>query len=98
MRAARAARKKEHDGHLREHVDDHCRRDHAFRRVGQGNGFNVHTTGVVLIVVGVVAAVLSIAFWASWGGFSRRTIVVRGARRTVLGEPTVTPDRERDLL
>jgi hypothetical protein len=64
----------------------------------KGNGFNVHTTGVVLIVVGVVAAVLSIAFWASWGGFSRRTIVVRGARRTVLGEPTVTPDRERDLL
>ncbi len=30
----------------------------------QGHGFNVHTTGMVLMVVGVIGAVLSIAFWA----------------------------------
>ena len=35
----------------------------------QGRGFNVHTTGVVLMIVGSIGAVLSIAFWASWGGF-----------------------------
>ena len=35
----------------------------------QGHGFNVHTTGVVLMIVGAIGAVLSIAFWASWGGF-----------------------------
>lgn len=48
----------------------------------QGHGFNVHTTGVVLMVVGAIGAVLSIAFWASWGGFghfhrdaAQRTVV-----------------------
>jgi hypothetical protein len=60
----------------------------------KGNGFNVHTTGVVLMVVGVIAAVLSIAFWASWGGFGGRTIVIRGGRRTVAGEPVVVPERD----
>ena len=60
----------------------------------KGHGFNVHTTGVVLMVVGVIAAILSIAFWASWGGFGRRAIVVRGTRRTVLDEPTVMPERD----
>lgn len=50
----------------------------------QGHGFNVHTTGVILLIVGIVGAVLSIAFWASWGGFGNgmpgratRTTVVR---------------------
>lgn len=48
----------------------------------QGHGFNVHTTGVVLMIVGAVGAVLSIAFWASWGGFGRNQ---RGAvQRTVV--------------
>jgi hypothetical protein len=45
----------------------------------QGRGFNVHTTGVILMIVGIVGAVLSIAFWASWGGFghtARRIVVV----------------------
>jgi hypothetical protein len=60
----------------------------------KGNGFNVHTTGVVLMVVGIIAAVLSIAFWASWGGFGRRTIVVGGRRRAVLGETTILPERD----
>jgi hypothetical protein len=53
----------------------------------QGHGFNVHTTGVVLMIVGAIGAVLSIAFWASWGGFShyhrgavqRTTVTTQGA-------------------
>jgi hypothetical protein len=52
----------------------------------QGHGFNVHTTGVVLMIVGAVGAVLSIAFWASWGGFGhhrrgdvQRTVTSQGA-------------------
>ena len=32
-------------------------------------GFNLHTIGVILIIVGVVGLLLSIVFWSSWGGF-----------------------------
>jgi len=45
-----------------------------------GNGFNVHTIGIILLVVGAVGALLSMIFWSSWGGFGRReqtTIVER---------------------
>lgn len=38
----------------------------------EGNGFNVGTAGMVLMLVGAFGAVLSIAFWASWGGFGHR--------------------------
>jgi hypothetical protein len=55
----------------------------------EGNGFNVGTAGMVLMVVGIVGAVLSIAFWASWGGFRHRTTVV-GTGTTVV--------REREVL
>ncbi len=55
----------------------------------EGNGFNVHTTGVILMIVGIIGAVLSIAFWASWGGF--------GHRRTVAATPR-TVVREREVL
>jgi hypothetical protein len=33
------------------------------------------TTSMLLVAAG---AILSIAFWASWGGFRRRTIVSQG--------------------
>jgi hypothetical protein len=45
-------------------------------------GFNVHTVGVVLMVVGVLGILLSLVFWNSWGGFRNRT----GARRRVVEE------------
>ena len=32
-------------------------------------GFNLHSIGLILIIVGVLALVLSIMFWSSWGGF-----------------------------
>ena len=65
-----------------------------FAVTAQGNGFNVHTTGIVLMVVGAISAVLSIAFWASWGGFGRRTTGVRasqtgGVSSTVVRETEV---------
>ena len=46
-------------------------------------------------VVSAISAVLSIGFWASWGGFGRRTIAV-GAPGTVVGERTVI--REHDPI
>lgn len=33
------------------------------------SGFNVHTAGVILLVVGVIGFIVSLAFWSSWGGF-----------------------------
>jgi len=43
------------------------------------SGFNVHTVGYILLVVGIVGALISMMFWSSWGG-------VGGARRTVVDE------------
>jgi hypothetical protein len=31
--------------------------------------FNLHTVGVILMIVGAVGFVVSLLFWASWGGF-----------------------------
>ena len=38
------------------------------------SGFNVHTAGIILLVIGIIGFVVSLAFWSSWGGFggSRR--------------------------
>ncbi|HET9690060.1 MAG TPA: hypothetical protein VFP61_02835 [Acidimicrobiales bacterium] len=33
------------------------------------SGFNIHTIGVILMVVGAIGFVLSLIFWGSWGGF-----------------------------
>ena len=46
-------------------------------------GFNLHTIGVILMIVGVVGFLLSLLFWNSWGGFGggysrRRTVVSDG--------------------
>lgn len=45
----------------------------------EGDGFNVGTVGMILMLVGGVGVILSIVFWASWGGFGRHdtTTVVR---------------------
>jgi sulfite exporter TauE/SafE len=45
-------------------------------------GVNLHTVGLVLMIVGVFGALLSLMFWSSWGGFGgRREVVVDGSRR-----------------
>ena len=33
------------------------------------SGVSIHTVGIILMVIGGVGLVLSIAFWSSWGGF-----------------------------
>jgi hypothetical protein len=55
----------------------------------KGHGFNVHTTGVILIVIGIIGAVLSIVYWASWGGFGHNGV---GHRKTVISteQPVAT--------
>ena len=41
-------------------------------------GLNIHTVGVILLVVGIIGFVTSLFFLSSWGGFggSRDTTVV----------------------
>jgi hypothetical protein len=59
----------------------------------QGKGFSVHTTGVVLMIVGIIGALLSIAYWASWGGFGHGR--KRGQATVLNGQRTTTvPDSE----
>jgi hypothetical protein len=60
-----------------------------FAVTAQASGFSIHTVGVILMIVGIIGAVLSIAFWASWGGFNRRTTVVDGRDPVVRREETI---------
>lgn len=39
-------------------------------------GVNIHTVGVILMVVGAIGALLSVIFWNSWGGFNRGSTTV----------------------
>ena len=46
------------------------------------SGFNIHTAGAILLVVGIIGFVVSLFFWSSWGGFggggrSNTTVVDR---------------------
>ena len=49
-------------------------------------GFNIHTVGIVLMVVGVLGLLVSLVFWNSWGGFGSGTGTRVGARRRVVEE------------
>ena len=49
----------------------------AFAVNADVSGLEVETIGWILLVVGIVGALLSLMFWSSWGGFSRRETVVR---------------------
>jgi uncharacterized protein DUF6458 len=62
------------------------------------SGFNVHTVGYILLVVGIVGMLISLIFWSSWAGpgyFGRRTYVDDGAdvpvrrRRRIIDEDVV---------
>jgi hypothetical protein len=33
------------------------------------SGVNIHTVGVILLVVAIIGFVVSLFFWSSWGGF-----------------------------
>jgi hypothetical protein len=52
----------------------------------EADGVNLHTVGVILMVVGAIGLLMSLIFWSSWGGFHRRDAVVHddGGRRTVI--------------
>jgi hypothetical protein len=46
--------------------------------VSSNSSFNLHTIGIILLVVGAIGALMSMIFWSSWGGFggtSRETVI-----------------------
>ena len=47
------------------------------------DGVNLQTVGMILFIVGIVGAALSFAFWSSWGGVRRQTVVQDGGRTVV---------------
>ena len=50
------------------------------------SGVDLGTVGIVLMIVGAVGLLLSLAFWSSWGGFGRRsdtTTVIRNEPTTL---------------
>lgn len=47
------------------------------------SGINIHTVGVILLIVGIIGFAISLFFWSSWGGFhgtANRTTVTREER------------------
>jgi uncharacterized YccA/Bax inhibitor family protein len=48
----------------------------AFAVHASSSGFNVHTVGIILLVVGIVGGLISMMFWSSWGGFGHRETTV----------------------
>ena len=60
--------------------------------------FNVHTVGVILMIVGAVGFVISLFFWSSWGGFGRAGYGPGGYRRerTVVRDDGVNAVTYRD--
>ena len=53
------------------------------------SGFNIHTIGVILMIVGVVGAILSLLYMTMW---DRRERVVRD-RAVVYDDPDLPPAR-----
>ena len=58
----------------------------ALAVTGEVAGVDIQTVGWILAAVGALAILLSLAFWSSWGGFSRRRDVVEGPTTVVREE------------
>ena len=62
-------------------------------------GFNVHTIGIILMIVGAVGFLVSVAFWSSWGGFGGVGGRSSRVRRTTIdgpnGQSSTTTTEER---
>lgn len=61
----------------------------------QTTGFNIHTVGLILMIVGIIGLIISFFFWNSWGGFGggggyRRDRTVVRDRAVDAGGPVYT--------
>ena len=48
------------------------------------SSFNIHVAGVILLVVGIIGFVVSLAFWSSSGGFGGERRAGGGQNTTVV--------------
>jgi hypothetical protein len=64
--------------------------DFAVTTTPYQHGFNVRTVGVILMIVGVVGAVLSVAVYLVGGTSRRRTVIDDGQGNVVRREETNT--------
>ena len=55
--------------------------------VNTGGVIDLHTIGLILLVVGVLGTILSMVFWSSWGGPSYFTTRRRARRDVIEDEP-----------
>jgi hypothetical protein len=58
----------------------------AFAVSVTGHGFNIHTIGIILLVVGAIGALISMFFWSSWGGFGGSSRGATSRRETTILE------------
>ncbi len=55
------------------------------------SGIDLQTVGVILMIVGAIGAVLSLIFWASWGGFHRSEVNTTTTAAPASGYTNVQP-------
>ena len=55
------------------------------------SGLDINVVGVILMVVGCVGLLLSLAFWSSWGGFGTGATSGRRVVRTTTVDDDVRP-------
>jgi len=55
------------------------------------SGIDLQTVGVILMIVGAIGAVLSLIFWASWGGFHRSVVNTTTTAAPASGYTNVQP-------
>jgi hypothetical protein len=53
------------------------------------SGVNIHTIGVILLIVGIVGFATSLFFWSSWGGFGRTASGTGSTTTTGITTPQV---------
>ena len=63
-----------------------------FAVTATAKGFSVHTVGIILLWVGIVAFVLGLVFMITGG--SRRTTITNGVRNTPGGQQRVIDQRD----
>ena len=47
------------------------------------SGIDLNAVGLILMAVGAFGALLSLMFWSSWGGFTRRTTIIEAPHRRI---------------